>query len=125
MPKAVNKVIYVSQTLIDLTDATASSSDILLGQTAYGSTGAKLTGALDLETLLFDVSKIQDRIDIPGCEYASAEISQGRLYGVQDRIGYPGVYPASGRETNTLIANFQDHLGYPDIYYAEYPEEEE
>lgn len=39
-----NKIIYGGQTLIDLTDATATASDILSGKTAYGADGSLLIG---------------------------------------------------------------------------------
>ena len=41
-----NKVVYGGNTLIDLTDATATASDVLSGKTAYGATGEKLTGTI-------------------------------------------------------------------------------
>jgi len=41
----VNKVIFGSETLVDLTDATASADKILSGYTAYGADGNKLTGS--------------------------------------------------------------------------------
>ena len=40
----VNKVVYGNDTLIDLTDATATADKILQGYTAYGADGSKLTG---------------------------------------------------------------------------------
>ena len=40
----VNKVVLGNETLVDLTDATASADKILTGYTAYGSDGNKLTG---------------------------------------------------------------------------------
>ena len=40
----VNKVEYGGNTIIDLTDATATADKILSGYTAYGATGEKLTG---------------------------------------------------------------------------------
>ena len=40
----VNKVVYGNNTLIDLTDATATADKILQGYTAYGADGQKLTG---------------------------------------------------------------------------------
>lgn len=39
-----NIVVYGGNTLIDLTDATATADKILQGFTAYGATGEKLTG---------------------------------------------------------------------------------
>lgn len=41
---AVNKVTYAGRTLVDLTSATATANAILKGYTAYGKSGAKLTG---------------------------------------------------------------------------------
>lgn len=41
---AINKVVYGNQTLVDMTDATAGAEDITAGKTAYGKTGARLTG---------------------------------------------------------------------------------
>ena len=40
----VNKVIYGGQTLIDISDTTATADKILQGFTAYGADGSKLTG---------------------------------------------------------------------------------
>ena len=40
----VNKVVLGNETLVDLTDATATADKILTGYTAYGSDGNKLTG---------------------------------------------------------------------------------
>lgn len=40
----INKVVFGDDTLIDLTDATATAADIAQGVTAYGASGALLTG---------------------------------------------------------------------------------
>lgn len=40
----VNKVVYGGQTLIDISDTTATADKILQGYTAYGADGSKLTG---------------------------------------------------------------------------------
>ena len=42
---AVNKVIYGSNTLIDISDTTATADKILSGYTAYGADGNKITGS--------------------------------------------------------------------------------
>lgn len=41
---AVNQVKFGNETIIDLTDATATASDIASGKTAYIATGEKVTG---------------------------------------------------------------------------------
>lgn len=43
--KAVNKVIFGGNTLIDITDTTATADQILVGYTAYGADGVKMNGA--------------------------------------------------------------------------------
>lgn len=40
----INKVMFGDETIIDLTDATATAADIAQGATAYGATGELLTG---------------------------------------------------------------------------------
>lgn len=42
----VNKVVYGNQTLIDISDTTATADKILQGYTAYGRDGSKLTGTI-------------------------------------------------------------------------------
>lgn len=42
----VNKVVYGNQTLIDISDTTATADKILQGYTAYGADGSKLTGTI-------------------------------------------------------------------------------
>lgn len=100
MPKAVNKVIYGNQTIVDMTDATASSSDILLGKTAYGASGEKITGTCDYDTLLVEIADLEDRMGFPGAAYESEEITPGLLSNLQDRIGYPNEYSAEEEEEN-------------------------
>ena len=45
---AVNKVIYGSQTLIDISDTTATADKIISGYTAYGADGVKITGTANV-----------------------------------------------------------------------------
>ena len=47
MPKAINKVLYGSETLIDLTDLTVDQDKLLRGHTAIRADGNKITGTMD------------------------------------------------------------------------------
>ena len=44
---AINKVIFGNDTLIDITDTTATAGNIVSGYTAYGANGVKMTGSFD------------------------------------------------------------------------------
>lgn len=57
----VNKVVYGGQTLIDISDTTATADKILEGYTAYGADGQKLTGTASGQSLL-----VVDTIDEHG-----------------------------------------------------------
>ena len=48
---AVNKVIYGNETLIDITDTTATAADVLAGTSFYLCDGTKAQGNLQLMTL--------------------------------------------------------------------------
>lgn len=43
---AINKVIYGDQTLMDITDTTASTDGVVEGQVFYSASGARSVGAL-------------------------------------------------------------------------------
>ena len=58
----VNKVVYGSNTIIDLTDATATADKILEGYTAYGASGEKLIGT----AVAGEAIVISDTIDAHG-----------------------------------------------------------
>lgn len=49
--KAINKVVYGNSTLIDLTNDTATASDLAYGVTAHDKTGARITGTLTFQTI--------------------------------------------------------------------------
>lgn len=49
---AVNKVIYGNRVLVDLTDATATATNIIEGYTAYGADGNKIVGTASNQTLV-------------------------------------------------------------------------
>lgn len=57
----VNKVIYGGQTLIDISDTTATADKILEGYTAYGANGQKITGTASGQSLV-----VSDTVDEHG-----------------------------------------------------------
>ena len=46
---AVNKVIYGTETLLDLTDDTVTENDLLKGVTAHSKSGDQISGTLGLK----------------------------------------------------------------------------
>lgn len=52
MAKAINKVVYDGDTLIDLTDLTVDTDKLLRGYTARRADGNKVTGTLD-QTIVY------------------------------------------------------------------------
>ena len=65
------KVTFNNNTLIDLTDATATANHILSGQTAYGATGDKLTGTIDTKTQS-NLTVSGGTVTVPAGYYASS-----------------------------------------------------
>lgn len=49
---AVNKVVYSGDTLMDISDTTATESSVVKGKTFYKSNGARATGAAEYEPLI-------------------------------------------------------------------------
>lgn len=49
---AVNKVNYGNQTIMDITDTTAVSTDVALGKDFYGADGVKVSGSLEFKKII-------------------------------------------------------------------------
>lgn len=49
---AVNKVVYSGDTLMDITDTTATESSVVKGKTFYKANGVKATGTAEYEPLI-------------------------------------------------------------------------
>lgn len=118
MAKLPNKVVYGNRTLVDMTDATATASDLLIGKSAYVADGSKATGTLDLDGVMLAVSKTQAHINYPGI-WTGAKETTKNLKSVQDRLGFPGVFPSSSKVSSGVVRRFQDQIGYPGVYVAE------
>ncbi len=69
-----NKVIYGNQTLMDITDTTASTEDVLEGQVFYSASGARSVGALtDATTTTHGLMSAADKIALE--EWKSLRLS--------------------------------------------------
>jgi len=89
MPMAVNKVVYGTTILVDLTEDTISSDGLLLGQRAHGANGEIINGTLTgsetgvlvrLKGLTVEyVSGTQAKIDISGKTSIYADVSEEQL----------------------------------------------
>lgn len=69
-----NKVIYGDQTLMDITDTTASSEDVLEGEVFYSANGARSVGTLgDATTSTHGLMSAADKIALE--EWKSLRLS--------------------------------------------------
>ena len=101
---AKNKVVYGGQTLIDLTDATLGQSDgdkILLGQSAYGKDGEKITGTCTYNADTSDADVSASEVLSGKTFYGSAGTKQtgtmpnnGGVSGEIDDLSDPYTIPA-------------------------------
>ena len=69
-----NKIIYGDQTLMDITDTTASTEDVLQGQVFYSASGARSVGTLtDATTTTHGLMSAADKIALE--EWKSLRLS--------------------------------------------------
>lgn len=69
-----NKIIYGDQTLMDITDTTASTEDVLEGQVFYSASGARSVGTLtDATTSTHGLMSAADKIALE--EWKSLRLS--------------------------------------------------
>ena len=69
-----NKIIYGNQTLMDITDTTASTEDVLEGQVFYSASGARSVGTLtDATTTTHGLMSAADKIALE--EWKSLRLS--------------------------------------------------
>ena len=59
----VNKVIYGSQTLIDLTSDTVTSDSMLAGTSAHNAAGETITGNIVLPSVVGEVLTLMGSVD--------------------------------------------------------------
>lgn len=91
---AINKVIYGESTLVDLTDTTAESSDVMSGKYFYGANGVKMTGTLEpisMTILSYGISTWDDFITAYNTNtivYCRASSNSNPATGTQTRMAF-------------------------------------
>ena len=118
-----NKVIYGDQTLMDITDTTASSEDVLEGEIFYSANGARSVGTLgDATTSTHGLMSAADKTKLDGLDTAlsnkadknniaiTGSLSMGRL--ADSTIGPNSV--AIGYNT-TASGDYSHAIGYNTI----------
>jgi len=107
---AINKVIYGESTLVDLTDTTAESSDVMSGKYFYGANGVKMTGTLEpisMTILSYGISTWDDFITAYNTNtivYCRASSNSNPAAGTQTRMAFMA-YVNNG--TNPTNVEFQ------------------
>lgn len=66
---AINKVVYGSNTLIDLTSDTVASNNLLTGYTAHGADGNTVNGAVSFATYYTGTSDPSSSLGVNGDIY--------------------------------------------------------
>jgi hypothetical protein len=104
MPE-INKVIYGSNTLVDLTDADAEAGDIVSGKKAYLASGVRATGTLD-------------------SKQASSGGTDLSLVTTGEKYNWNGKYvkPSGGIPASDLSSAVQTSLGKADTALQSYPQ---
>ena len=115
MPKYVNKVVYGSDVLIDLTSDNVTQSDVLAGRTFHAPNGAQLTG-----TCAYDV-------DSSSATANASEVISGKTFAKNGQIvtgtmanqgGFVGTI-ATKADTITIPLGYHDGSGSVTISQAE------
>lgn len=84
---AINKVIYGDQTLIDITDTTASTNDVLEGQVFYSAGGTRSVGTLsDATQSTHGLMSATDKIKLDGINLLGVKLNTTAL--TPDSNGY-------------------------------------
>lgn len=66
---AINKVVYNNETLIDLTNDTVTTNDLIKGVVAHDKSGTKINGALVVRTVYTGSETPSNSVGIDGDIY--------------------------------------------------------
>lgn len=95
-----NKVIYGNQTLMDITDTTATENDVLEGEVFYTASGARGVGTLgDATTTTHGLMSTSDKIKLDGIDLLGVKLNTTTL--TPDANGYVSIPLMTGATSNT------------------------
>ena len=95
-----NKVIYGNQTLMDITDTTATENDVLEGEVFYSASGARSVGTLsDATTTTHGLMSAADKIKLDGIDLLGVKLNTTTL--TPDANGYVSIPLMTGATSST------------------------
>lgn len=111
----VNKVVYGSTTLIDLTSDTVTASDILTGKTAHDKSGAPITGSCAYDANTKDATAGAAEI----LATKTAYVNGSKVTGTMTNQGKKTLTISSKTDSLTIPAGYHDGTGKASISTAE------
>ena len=95
-----NKIIYGNQTLMDITDTTATENDVLEGEVFYTASGARGVGTLgDATTTAHGLMSASDKIKLDGIDLLGVKLNTTSL--IPDANGYVSIPLMTGATSST------------------------
>ena len=95
-----NKIIYGNQTLMDITDTTATENDVLEGEVFYTASGARGVGTLgDATTTAHGLMSASDKIKLDGIDLLGVKLNTTTL--TPDANGYVSIPLMTGATSST------------------------
>jgi len=115
---AVNKVIYDGNTLIDITDTTATASTVIEGQVFYTASGERAIGVATGELVMVgNLDELKDNYDENGFYLSYESATTGKQYFTNTVTVSKGVIVESASIEKAAVWYLEQVDGYTDRFY--------